>query len=64
MPVYLTLLVTALVVVLIQAVPVIFGLPTFLGENITLAGPDSYMRLFRVEQWVQGGAWYDAISHF
>jgi len=64
MPTYLILLITALVVVLIGTVPVLFGMPALLGEDMILAGPDGYMRLFRVEQWVRGGEWYDAISHF
>jgi len=60
----LTLLVTALLVVLVGTIPVFFGMPALLGEDMILAGPDGYMRLFRVEQWLRGGDWYDAVSHF
>ncbi len=56
----LTLVAAAAIAVLIQIALVAFDLPPLLGEDMVLAGPDSYMRLARVEHWWEAGLWYDA----
>lgn len=48
------------VLALVQIGAVLSGNWLVLGPDALLAGPDSYMRLLRVETWMQAGGWRDA----
>lgn len=45
----------------VQAAVILYGDPALFGPERILAGPDSYMRLLRMEEWWRSGKWYAGV---